>query len=144
MHTWEVGTGISSGIWGSGDLGLVSVECCKERVLERRVLGRLLEVIMHLASRREDTLHSCRTPADDAGAAKYCLTILASAGHFASRARHHLRMSSSQPGTSASSRYCSSSSRTTLHGWRSLLLLYSFLTRAPKRPLRKTFRCHSL
>ena len=57
---WEVGTGISSGIWGSGDLGLVSVECCKERVLERRVLGRLLEVIMHLASRREDTLHSCR------------------------------------------------------------------------------------
>ena len=60
MHTWEVGTGISSGIWGSGDLGLVSVECCKERVLERRVLGRLLEVIMHLASRREDTLHSCR------------------------------------------------------------------------------------
>ena len=35
------------------------------------------------------------TPADDASAAKYCLTILASAGHFASRARHHLRMSSS-------------------------------------------------
>ena len=25
-----------------------------------------------------------------------------------------------------------------LHGWRSLLLLYSFLTRAPRRPLRKT------
>ena len=29
------------------------------------------------------------TPAEEAGAAKYCLTILASAGHFVSLAFHH-------------------------------------------------------
>lgn len=78
------------------------------------------------------------TPADDAGAAKYCLTILASAGHFASRARHHLRMSSSQFGTSVSSRYWYSSSRTTTT---TAGAASSFFTRAPSRLLRKTLRC---
>ena len=35
------------------------------------------------------------TPAEEAGAAKYCLTILASAGHFVSLAFHHASTSSS-------------------------------------------------
>ena len=35
---------------------LVCVECGEKRVLERRVLGRLLQVAVHLARRREDAL----------------------------------------------------------------------------------------
>ena len=34
----------------------ISVERSEERVLERRVLGRLLQVAVHLARRREDAL----------------------------------------------------------------------------------------
>ena len=37
----------------------VSVERGKERVLERRVLGGLLEVAVHLAVGREGALHPC-------------------------------------------------------------------------------------
>ena len=39
---------------------LVRVERGEERVLERRVLGGLLEVAVHLASGREDALHPGR------------------------------------------------------------------------------------
>ena len=35
---------------------LIRIERGKERMLERRVLGRLLEVAVHLAGRREDAL----------------------------------------------------------------------------------------
>jgi len=47
---------------------------------------------VHLARGREQTRS---TPAEEAGAAKYCLTILASAGHFVSLAFHHASTSSS-------------------------------------------------
>ena len=49
-------------------------------MLECRVLGRLLQVAVQDLARSRETTRS--TPAGEAGAAKYCLTILASAGHF--------------------------------------------------------------
>ena len=50
------------------------------------------------------------TPAEEAGAAKYCFTILARLGHLDSLACHHASTFTSSSGSSGSARYCSSSS----------------------------------
>merc|ERR1712003_370241 len=50
------------------------------------------------------------TPADEAGAEKYCLTILAKAGHLLSFACHQESTITSISGSSGSIRYSSSSS----------------------------------
>ena len=51
----------------------VSVEYCKQRVLEGAVLFGLAQVIVHFAGRREDVLHT--------GGVRYCWAILASLDH---------------------------------------------------------------
>eukprot|EP00966_Prymnesium_polylepis_P144433 3335463-Prymnesium_polylepis.1 len=77
------------------------------------------------------------TPADDAGAAKNCFTILARLGHFDSLAAHQLRTLTSSSGSSGSARYCSSSSNFGSAGAGD----GSFLTRPPSRLPRLTLRC---
>lgn len=71
------------------------------------VLGRFLQIAMHLARRREAPFDIC---GHEAGAAKYCLTIFASAGHLHSFTFHQSRIGSYKSGTSVSARYSSSSS----------------------------------
>ena len=77
------------------------------------------------------------TPAEEAGAAKYCLTILASAGHLLSFACHHASTLTSSGGSSVSARYCSSSSSS---GAGAAGEAASFLTRPPSSPPSETLR----
>ena len=76
----------------------VGVESSEEGVLESCVLRRLLQVLVCILPAAEKM---CSTPADEAGAAKCCLTILASAGHLRSFTFHQSRMGSSSSGISA-------------------------------------------
>ena len=82
---------------------------------------------MHVAPAAEKTRS---TPAEEAGAAKYCLTILASAGHLLSFACHHESTLTSRDGSSGSNRYCSSLSSRVAGAAGDA----SFLTRLPISP----------
>ena len=52
------------------------------------------------------------TPADEAGAARYCLTYFASVGHLVSLSFHHTRRSRSVSRGARAAPTCSASSRT--------------------------------
>ena len=89
-------------------MSLVGIKRCEEAVLKRCVLRRLAQVAVHFASTAEKTRS---TPAEDAGATKYCFTILARLGQRFSLAFHQSSTFTSSSGSSASARYLSSSSR---------------------------------
>lgn len=119
-------------------MSLVGIERCKEAVLKRCVLRRLAQVAVHFASTAEKTRS---TPAEDAGATKYCFTILARfLGQRFSLAFHQSSTFASSSGSSASASYLSSSSRAGAAG-ESPSITASFLTRPPSSPPSDTFPC---
>ena len=70
-------------------------------MLEGAVLLGLAQVVVCILPAAEKTRS---TPAEEAGAARYCLTIFASIGHLLSLAFHHASTSTSMSGSSGSAR----------------------------------------